>query len=74
MANDENVLKKKTFNFYKAVCFINYQANLVPRVSHLPVGGKMRDPGNKVSIKYHPSNCSHINSLSNDSYLCVQTS
>ena len=65
---------KNPFNFYKAVYFINYQANLVPRVSHLSIGGKMRDPGNEVSMKYHPSNCSHMNSLSNNSYLCVQIS
>ena len=24
--------------------------NLVPRVSHLPGGGKMRDPGNEVGL------------------------
>lgn len=52
MANDE-VLKKKPLssNFYKEVYFINYQSNLVPRVSYLPQGRKIRDPGNCSPMK-----------------------
>lgn len=68
---------KNNNNFYKVVYFINYQVNLVPRVSHiptLPVGRKMKDPENEDAIKHHPGNCSLVKLMANDSYLCIQTS